>query len=615
MDVFERLEKLWISGLHHQIKELMEKHKHIIYPPDYHQWKSGQYGGGIGLTSKLAEEWRQSIGENDIIHSLYFKVRHDKDGIYEKVGNTIHSPPKNPELFRDEASKILLEKIELHDKIIDEANNFDISVFKEDGFLHFDWSKTIWKNALKVAQSDLQSIFHYLMLQPEKMILSAVRTVDLCTGELENSYYKAIMMNNLSIYYRVVNDIDKNRETRLSLSLWLENFIKIYGHAPKLPNGSLNMIVLATFSSLGELDMLEGNLIQAEKYLLNHFQYSQDGFGHIMLARFYTNFGEIEKAEKHLEMSLTIEVHGGVEVFEAQYYTQKARLSNIAGRSSNKDINTAIELIENHLKENDYVTSIPTIETYYRVADIYMANSDLDEARKYYSKVADMCKIVHYYDFHRAECLMKLIQISCIEGEDTELLKNELYGVIADYSNHEKMVLYKDLSEALIMKHMTGAQRGRSRFRSLEIFEKVSRGKIYDINLHIFARFNYCELLLDEFQFYGDKEILGILVKEVEDLATMAREKGLILYYIEVLILRSKIATLQKDLEFALEYLEEAQTLANERNLKIYQDRIKIEKETYLQNLDSWNSMGKDDKIDKLRLKQYLKFAQQNITK
>ena len=75
------------------------------------------------------------------------------------------------------------------------------------------------------------------------------------------------------------------------------------------------------------------------------------------------------------------------------------------------------------------------------------------------------------------------------------------------------------------------------------------------------------------------------------------------------------IATLQKDLVSALEYLEEAQELADTRKLKIYQDRVKAEKQTYLENLDSWNSMRKDDKIEKLRLKQYLKFAQQNITK
>lgn len=536
-------------------------------------------------------------------------------GIYEKVGYTLHSPPRNVDLFRDEASKILLNKIDLYDKILEEANNFDISVAKEDGYVHFDWSKPIWKNYLKVAQSDLQAIFHYLMHQQEKMIYSAVNTVNLCTEELDNSYYKAIMMNNLAIYYRVVNDIDKNRETSLSLSLWLENFIKIYGHGPKLPNGSLNMIVLATFTSLGELDMLEGNLIQAEKYFLNHLQYSQDAFAHIILARFYTAFGELEKAEKHLEMSLAVKVHDGVEVFEAHYYTLKARLSNMTGKISDKDINTAIGLIEKHLKEIDSVTSVPTIETYYRLADIYMTNSDLIEARKYYSKVSEMCKIVYYYDFHRAECLMKLIQISCIEGEDPELYKNELYGLIADYSSHEKMVLYKDLSEAIILKHITGAQMGRSRFKSLEIFEKVSRGKIYDINLHFFAKYNYCELLLDEFQFYGDDEILGILVNEVTDLAAMSKEKGLILYYIEVLILRSKIATLQKDLESALEYLEEAQEMADKRNLSKYQEQIKTEKEIYLQNLDSWNFMRKDDKIERLKLKQYLKFAQQNITK
>jgi hypothetical protein len=244
-----------------------------------------------------------------------------------------------------------------------------------------------------------------------------------------------------------------------------------------------------------------------------------------------------------------------------------------------------------------------------------MANLDFVKAKKYYSKVSEMCKIICYRDLERAECLMKLIQIACIEGEETEFYKRELDHLVVEFSGHEKMVMYQQLAEAIILKHSKGIQRGASRFKAQDIFGKISHGKIYDINLNIFAKFNYCDLLIDAYQFYGDDEIFEELSNEVQNLTSISEEKGLILYHIDALILRSKIVTMQNDLESALEYLEEASVLADTRNLKIYQDRIKAEKETYLQNLDSWNSMVKGDKIEKLRLKQYLKFAQQNITK
>ncbi|MCE7735717.1 MAG: hypothetical protein GPJ54_12615 [Candidatus Heimdallarchaeota archaeon] len=613
MDVFEQLENLWVSGLHHQIPILLEKNKQIIYPPDYHQYNITMLKNKKG--SKQVEKWRQSIGEKDVIQSLFYKIFFDIDEIYGKVGYILNSPPKNADQLRDEISKIIRDKITLFDKILEEINNFEKPLTNEDGFIYFDWSKPIWINYIKVRQSDLLAMYHFVLIQPDNMILAAVNCVDLCSGDLENSILKAGRLSNLMIYYRLVNDMDKNREICMLLLVWLEDFIKINGHAPKLIDNSIDNNLLQAYSGLGFLNMIEGNLIKAEKYLQKNLLYSQSGLAHIILAGFYIDFGDLEKAEYHLEKSINIGNQRPSDIIDAQYHIHKAKIQNLKGVSSTSEINSALDLIKEYLKKNNFITSEFSILTYFRLADIYMANSELIEAKKYYTMVSDMCQIVQYFDFQRAECLMKLIQISCIEGKDTELLRNELYGIIAEFSGHEKMTLYKDLSEAIILKHMTGVQKGKSRFRAQEVFEKISRGKIYDIKLHLFARFNYCELLLDDFQFYGEEEILDVLVNEVEDLTAMSKEKGLILYYIEVLILRSKIATLQKDLESSINYLEEAQTLADERNLKMYQERIKLEKKIYLQNLDSWDSMRKDDKIEKLKLKQYLKFAQQNITK
>lgn len=613
MDVFEEFEKLWVSGLNPQIIDFMDKNKDKIYPPDYYMWTRPFILDR--LKSKIIEEWRHCIKDTDTLHLLIFDLERDFSDVWRNVVSILTSPPENANLLREKASKKLLGKISLCNKILEESNNFDISVSQEDGFFHLNWSKLIWKNYIKAQQSDLQSAFHFLMHQPEKMISSAIRTVDLCTGELENSYYKVGRMNNLSVYYRVVNEVEKFRETILPITIWLENFIKTHGHPPKLSNGSLNMVLLSSFVGIGYFDKFEGNLISAEKYYQKYLQYAKDANAHIMYAELYIDFGEIKKAETLLEMSQKLEGPDWFMISKAYFHTQKARLSNLIGNTEENDIFTAIEIIEKHLRENNIITSISAIETYLRVADYYLSTSNHENAKKYYTKVSEMSKIVYYHDFQRAECLMKLIIIACIEEEDPELYRNELFDVVAAYSGHEKMVLYNELAEATILKHTKGMQKGAARFKAQDIFGKISRGKIYDINLYFYARFNYCELLLDAYQFYGEEEILDNLVSEVEVIAKISKEKGLVMYHIEVLILRSKIATLQKDLEASLNYLEEAQEIADKRNLKTYQERIKEEKEVYLHNLDSWNSMRKDDKIEKLKLKQYLKFAQQNITK
>ncbi|MCE7735718.1 MAG: hypothetical protein GPJ54_12620 [Candidatus Heimdallarchaeota archaeon] len=614
MDITELIENKMYAGFPQEALEILDQNREDIYPPDYYFMRFTI----VGLEDKpnVLEEWEKNIGALSNLENLQLKLYSDYfHNVVIKTNYVLNSPPVNADELRIEISSVTKEKVDICGQIIDEYKKFDLRKANIDGYNHFNWSKPIWVNTARVFQKMLQAIYHFLLLQPEQMIQSAKESTSYCIDELENSIFKVAMLNNLAIYYRVINNIDKNRETRLIIKEWLESFILKHGYSPFDVEGMPDMSQLGTYADLGSLAMFEGDLIQAERYYNRYLEYSQSGKANKLLSEFYIISGELDKAYYHLERSKKLHDQNPDNSLEAQYHINRAKILNLEGKNSSSDIEQAIELIEDHLKKNEFITSTPTIETYFRVADIYMANSDLDGAKKYYSIVAEMCKIVHYYDFHRAECLMKLIHIACIEGKDTELLKNELYGVVADFSSHEKMVLYKDLSEAIILKHVSGAQMGRSRSKSLEIFEKISRGKIYDINLHFFAKYNYCELLLDEFQFYGHEEILEILVNDVDNLAEMTKEKGLILYYIEVLILRSKIATLQKDLEASLAYLEEAQEMADKKKLINFQERIKAEKEIYLQNLDSWNFMRKDDKIEKLRLKQYLKFAQQNITK
>jgi tetratricopeptide (TPR) repeat protein len=393
----------------------------------------------------------------------------------------------------------------------------------------------------------------------------------------------------------------------------LEAHIKQCG-IPRDDEGNIRTLV-EVYAHLGEIYMIEGDLLNAERYYQRYLDIDESGDAHLWLARLYIDSGDLQKAKIHLEEAdakLDPNKEGDI---QPMCFIEKARVNYLTGISATSEVNSAIELIEKHLEEKEYITSYNAIRTYIRVADSYFSNLDFNGAKKYYSKVSEMSKIVYFQDFQRAECLMKLIQISCIEGDETEHYKMELDKLVEDYSQHEKMGLYQRLAEGTILKHIKGKQMGISRFKAQEIFEKIAHGKIYDINLHFFASFNYCELLLDAFQLYEDDEIFKELYNEMEDLTSISKEKGLILYHIDALILRSKKATLQKDLVSALEYLEEAQELADTRKLKIYQDRIRTEKQTYLQNLDSWNSMRKDDKIEKLRLKQYLKFAQQNITK
>ena len=154
-------------------------------------------------TEKYREKWHQTLGEEDILHKLLYKLNVDfsETQIYELVGSILNRPPKNTPLdeLRVSLSNTLNEVINIWEQIIEEAQKFDLNENK-DKYVHFDYSLPFWINSFRIRMNDYQTMYHYVMRQPEKMILSAERNVELCTGELQNSVIHIARINNLSIY-------------------------------------------------------------------------------------------------------------------------------------------------------------------------------------------------------------------------------------------------------------------------------------------------------------------------------------------------------------------------------------------------------------------------------
>jgi hypothetical protein len=78
VDIEEEFFKLRFANKRNEIRELLEKNRGVIYPPDYHLWYMRYSKEGFAHENdKFLENWRKSIGEEDILHKLLYKVSVD----------------------------------------------------------------------------------------------------------------------------------------------------------------------------------------------------------------------------------------------------------------------------------------------------------------------------------------------------------------------------------------------------------------------------------------------------------------------------------------------------------------------------------------------------------
>jgi tetratricopeptide (TPR) repeat protein len=199
---------------------------------------------------------------------------------------------------------------------------------------------------------------------------------------------------------------------------------------------------------------------------------------------------------------------------------------------------------------------------------------------------------------HIIDSLFSLIQI-LIDKNDVTQAKRYYEDLVSyvDTKPTKRFLLIKKISDAILMKAST---RPRLWIKAIDILEEVVNAEIVDYSLTVVALINLCELLINEFSFSGDSEVLLELENYTEMLEKIAKEQKTYNLRLEAsniriltMWLKAQYSIVDIDFQKAKELLLEARDMADEEGLIRLAEKITHQQGKFLERIDRWDEFIK----------------------
>jgi hypothetical protein len=152
-----------------------------------------------------------------------------------------------------------------------------------------------------------------------------------------------------------------------------------------------------------------------------------------------------------------------------------------------------------------------------------------------------------------------------------------------------------------------------SRAKAQELFQKIiDEGQVAcTFDIVIIASINLIELLLDELSMYQENEILIEAQDLINKMRKYAQENYLYPDLVNALLLQSRLSLVQGDISSAYKILDQADLIAEEKNLNRYKNRVKREKELQNSEINRWKVLSDKsssfrERLDMANLRDYI---------
>ncbi|NHK31661.1 MAG: hypothetical protein FK730_09940 [Asgard group archaeon] len=216
-----------------------------------------------------------------------------------------------------------------------------------------------------------------------------------------------------------------------------------------------------------------------------------------------------------------------------------------------------------------------------------------DYAHKGLQQRKDMDALHHIID-----SLFSLIQILFDKNDiiQAESYLDELVTYV-DKKPTKRFIQIKKISEAIIKRSST---RPRLWIKAIDILEEVVNEEVVDHSLSVIALINLCELLINEFSFSGDSEVLLELEKYTEMLENEAKEQKSYNLRLEAsnvrlltMWLKAQYSIADIDFHKAKDLLLDARNMADEEGLTRLAEKITKHQVKFLERIDQWDDFIK----------------------
>ncbi|MHA2364388.1 MAG: tetratricopeptide repeat protein [Candidatus Hodarchaeales archaeon] len=560
-------------------------------------YKKGNYEEAMQKINKLPED--------DHLEGVILKSRiFEKQGKYKEALNgakeaiALSRVVKNKELEFDAIiaqaySLMRLGKFEECLLVLDMGNQLKSSIVEKIGV--FSRPSEAWFFNIKGVISRNKGELDLALIFFQKSLELSIR--------FDNKQDIASLYSNIAGIFYNKSDLDKALEYSLK-GLALRETI---GNKKDLAISYNNIGIL--FWTLGELDRALDFCYKglAIREALGNKQDIASSFTNIGLI--LTNKGELDKALEFHQNSLSFREEGGNKkeiVFSYNsiglIYSNKGELEQAMnyyrkGLTVSKELNLRKEM----------AASFQCIgEIYYNQGALVDAEENLKNALILFENLKD--------DVDLSQTIFDLILIALSKQDElrTKQLFARLEEIESRQENKTVSLRYK-LTKALILKQ---EKRMRQKMKGEKLLtEIVEDEEIVDFSLTILAMQHLCELMLEELQLYGEKEVLEEAKNIITRLYEIGQEQHSYPLIINSLILQARFTLIEGDIHKAINLLDQADSLSDEKGLIKLKNTVSKEIINLENQLDQWKSLVKRnapmyERINQSRLYDYIKEAQ-----
>ncbi|MFX1420610.1 MAG: tetratricopeptide repeat protein, partial [Promethearchaeota archaeon] len=228
--------------------------------------------------------------------------------------------------------------------------------------------------------------------------------------------------------------------------------------------------------------------------------------------------------------------------------------------------------------KNNYFISTALLNSggnYYRLGN-------MDLAMKYTKECLSYCEELSLtLDFP----LSNLVTIALDIGDNE--LAQKYYNRLKDLYNQTKEGLVEIVYLSTKAEMLKKSSRIRDKAKAEKIFRKIIDTDTLWSQFKIGATVHLCDLLLSEYRFTNNDEVLDELNHYIGRLLTIAEKTRSYIHFCEIFTLQAKLALIKFDLKAARRFLTQAQKIAENYGIKrlamkISQEHDELLKQTYM---------------------------------
>jgi tetratricopeptide (TPR) repeat protein len=216
----------------------------------------------------------------------------------------------------------------------------------------------------------------------------------------------------------------------------------------------------------------------------------------------------------------------------------------------------------------------------------YIALGELNNALQNYQECISLFT-KNTSPFHKIEMLFLTIKLKLsmklsYEDELTQIEK------LSDEFDDKTIIFFDKLTKALILKE---SPKLRTKLKAQDILEEILNDDTVNMEFTLVAMQSLVELYLIELKISDDKKILKNISDLINEMQYIAKTQNYFPILIKTIILQARFALINNKIENCINILNEAKTLALEKNLEAFLPLIEQEKKLITKEFKKWQKL------------------------